>query len=126
MSAIGSKLRLCEGNLVMFWCPGCDGAHSVSVNSGIPGRDWAFNGDGDKPTFSPSVLVTSTKLTEKGDLDIDQWRKDGYPKHEDGFKFDSKPSVCHSFVTDGRIQFLGDCTHALAGQTVDLPDFDEA
>ena len=30
-------------------------------------------------------------------------------------------SVCHSFVTDGLIQFLGDCTHALAGQTVDMP-----
>jgi hypothetical protein len=29
--------------------------------------------------------------------------------------------VCHSFVVDGRIQFLGDCTHHLAGQTVDLP-----
>ena len=25
-------------------------------------------------------------------------------------------------VTDGRIQFLGDCTHDLAGQTVDLDD----
>lgn len=29
--------------------------------------------------------------------------------------------VCHSFVTDGCIQYLGDCTHRLAGQTVDLP-----
>lgn len=33
--------------------------------------------------------------------------------------------VCHSFVTEGRIQFLGDCTHALANQTVDLPDWTE-
>jgi len=24
-------------------------------------------------------------------------------------------------VVDGRMQFLGDCTHALAGQTVDIP-----
>jgi hypothetical protein len=32
------------------------------------------------------------------------------------------PNVCHSFVTDGRIQFLTDSNHALAGQTVDLPD----
>ncbi len=30
--------------------------------------------------------------------------------------------VCHSFVRDGRIQFLPDCSHKLAGQTVDLPD----
>lgn len=27
---------------------------------------------------------------------------------------------CHSFITDGRIQYLGDCTHELAGQTVNL------
>lgn len=32
--------------------------------------------------------------------------------------------TCHSLIRDGRIQFLGDCTHKLAGQTVDLPDFD--
>ncbi len=30
---------------------------------------------------------------------------------------------CHSFITDGRIQFLSDCTHRLAGQTVEIPDF---
>ena len=29
---------------------------------------------------------------------------------------------CHSFVRSGRIEFLSDSTHALAGQTVDLPD----
>ena len=33
------------------------------------------------------------------------------------------PEVCHSFITDGRIQFLNDCTHALAGHTVPLPPF---
>jgi Family of unknown function (DUF6527) len=31
--------------------------------------------------------------------------------------------VCHSFIKAGKIQFLGDCTHKLKGQTVDLPDF---
>jgi len=30
--------------------------------------------------------------------------------------------ICHSFITDGKIQFLSDCTHHLAGQTVDLND----
>lgn len=29
---------------------------------------------------------------------------------------------CHSFVKDGRIQFLADSDHPLAGQTVDLPE----
>lgn len=29
--------------------------------------------------------------------------------------------TCHSFVRDGQIEFLSDCTHALAGKTVSLP-----
>lgn len=29
---------------------------------------------------------------------------------------------CHSFVRDGKIEFLSDCHHELRGQTVDLPD----
>jgi len=40
-----------------------------------------------------------------------------------------KPSVlvtgenrCHSFVTDGKIRYLNDCSHELAGQTVELPE----
>lgn len=37
----------------------------------------------------------------------------------DGFR--APPAVCHSFIRDGQIQFLSDCTHALAGQTVPLP-----
>ena len=32
---------------------------------------------------------------------------------------------CHSFVRDGGIQFLTDCEHGLAGQTVDLPAMPE-
>src|SRR5436309_254590 len=31
--------------------------------------------------------------------------------------------VCHSFVRDGLIEFLGDCTHPLAGRTVPLEPF---
>jgi len=42
-----------------------------------------------------------------------------------------KPSVkidsmgTHFFITDGKIQFLEDCTHNLKGQTVDMIDIDE-
>lgn len=28
---------------------------------------------------------------------------------------------CHSFITDGKIKYLSDCNHHLAGQTIDLP-----
>ncbi|MCZ4340562.1 hypothetical protein O4H52_03015 [Sphingomonadaceae bacterium G21617-S1] len=40
---------------------------------------------------------------------------------EDGHR--APPAVCHSFVRNGQIEFLSDCTHALAGQTVPLPPF---
>jgi hypothetical protein len=33
--------------------------------------------------------------------------------------------ICHCFIRDGQIQFLLDCTHALAGQTVPLPPIDD-
>jgi hypothetical protein len=34
--------------------------------------------------------------------------------------YTSRPR-CHSWVKNGEIQFLSDCDHALAGQTVPLP-----
>jgi hypothetical protein len=57
---------------------------------------WTWNGSFDKPTFTPSLLCN---------------------QHDPA-------SRCHSFVTDGKIQFLSDCWHHLKGQTVDLPDWD--
>lgn len=33
-------------------------------------------------------------------------------------------SVCHYFLRNGQIQYLGDCTHAMRGQTVPLPAWD--
>jgi hypothetical protein len=90
----------------MFWCPGCDGAHAVGVGTGT-GPRWSWNGNAEKPTFTPSVLVRGAAEDTP-----DRTKGNG------GFNPDA---VCHSFVTDGKIQFLGDCTHALAGQTIDLP-----
>lgn len=85
------------------------------------GSGWGYNGDAERPTFTPSVLVTSGHFMPSHDP-----AKGCYctnpPPTEDGWGFEC--ARCHSFVTDGRIQFLDDCTHALAGQTVDLPDYD--
>lgn len=89
--------------IALFHCPGCHCAHGPTVHpleeplrSLDKGQRWGFNGDLTKPTFTPSIKVT---MPYKGKPD----------------------EICHSFVTDGNIQFLGDCTHALAGQTVRLP-----
>lgn len=72
-----------------FFCPGCQTRHAVDSS-------WEFNGDLDKPTFSPSIHVIT---------------------YED-------KTLCHSFVKDGNIQFLHDCAHAFAGQTLELPDLE--
>jgi hypothetical protein len=54
-----------------------------------------YNNDPDKPTVRASLLVGGN----------------GGAKYR-----------CHSYITDGKIQFLDDCTHDLKGQTVELPE----
>jgi hypothetical protein len=106
---------------IEFMCPGCKSIHSLTVE-GEKHPKWSFNGDFDKPTFRPSILAKSGHYAShaKGD---DCWcnSKERFPDEgEPPFKC----SICHSFVTDGKIQFLSDCTHELAGQTVELNDIE--
>lgn len=121
MSQLSKILRDTEDNGLMFWCPACDMAHRIRHGAGA-GPRWGWNGNVDKPTFTPSILLRGVRLTDIGNAQIEEWRAAGMPARN-GEQFDNTPSVCHSFVTDGRIQFLSDCTHALAGQTVDLPSW---
>lgn len=53
---------------------------------------WNFSGDMNAPTFSPSLLNYTD--TER----------------------------CHLFVKNGRIEYLSDCKHEFAGQTIDMED----
>lgn len=99
-----------------FHCPACKERHVV-------GKSWQFNGDYDKPTFHPSILVTGRNFTPQGQAAYDAWYSSGCPPLN-GRKFDSAPTVCHSFIIDGQIEFLNDCTHDLGGKKVELPDID--
>lgn len=96
-------LRTGQDGALMSHCPGCGYMHVIRTGAGA-GPRWTFNGDFDKPTFTPSVLVRTGRA-----VDPSIQPEPGDP-----------PEVCHSFVTDGQIRFLGDCTHALAGKTVPL------
>jgi hypothetical protein len=116
MAAISRKLRNDDHHGLTYYCQGCDSAHRIEVGNGR----WTWNGDAEKPTFSPSVKVTGTKMTAKGKADYQSWLASGHPKRTE--PFESSPSICHTFITDGKVQFLSDCTHELAGQTLDLPD----
>lgn len=82
----------------MWECPGCGENHCVPTTGP---RAWGFNGNEEKPTFTPSVLVHSA-----GRLG------------DDGKRFETPR--CHFFVRNGRIEFCGDSQHALAGKTVDM------
>ena len=85
------------GDTVVIQCPGCQCWHPFSIlPSGHPeGKVWGFNGNFESPTFTPSL-----------------WCNKSRPEKQ-----------CHSVVTDGFIKFH-EAYHALAGQTVELPDID--
>lgn len=119
MSALSPILRSGEGGRLMFRCPGCEGAHTVTVGDGS-GPRWGYNGNPAAPTFTPSVLVRSGHFIEGKAGDC--WCT---YEARTGEKSPFSCSVCHSFVTDGQIHFLSDCTHQLAGHTVPLPNFED-
>jgi hypothetical protein len=52
-----------------------------------------FNYDTERPTFSPSLL------------------QDWDPK-----------KICHSYIFEGYIRYLSDCSHDLRNKTVELPE----
>lgn len=113
---MSAKLRRAEGGIVTFWCPGCEEAHAVPVAGG--GILWSWNGSMDRPTFGPSILCRSGHFAPGHSGSCWCTYNAEHPQTPAPFKC----GICHSFVADGRIQFLTDSTHRLAGQTVDLPD----
>jgi hypothetical protein len=88
------------GSSLWLWCPGCEDAHRIVIGTA---DSWTWDGNAEAPTISPSILATYPRPPA--------WGGD---------------RTCHSFVVAGVWQFLGDSTHALAGQNVpmvDLPDW---
>lgn len=59
------------------------------------GGNHDFNMDLNNPTVSPSLVANF-----------------------------SPGEMCHSFIKNGRIQYLNDCTHHLKGVTIELPDIE--
>lgn len=105
-----------DGRFV-FFCPGCQCGHGIKTYG--PGPQWTFNGDVEKPTLSPSILVRSQRYPSGGAFPND----DEYTRVIKEGSIEMTKTICHSFVKEGNIQFLDDCTHALKGQTVPLEDF---
>ncbi len=108
---------------VSYYCQGCEMHHSIKTKGALA---WGWNGDVEKPVFTPSVLVTGRDFTEKGHADLEAWHAAGCPDRN-GEPFESVNVVCHTFVgcngaQPGEVIFLSDCTHKLAGTVQPLPD----
>lgn len=81
----------------IFHCEGCGIEHVIwTGKAGYP--VWDFNGDIESPTFSPSHFCEY------------EWGEE------------RKQVRCHSFIRNGNIEYLSDCTHSLAGKTIRLRD----
>lgn len=93
MTVLEEAPHIGKGKLMQFFCPGCRYYHSFLV--GVVGHSWDWNGNMEKPTFSPSMLVNRGTSQQ-----------------------------CHLFVREGKIQFLNDCWHELRGKTVEMEDIE--
>lgn len=93
-----------SGDILIGWtfpCPGCESYHCCNL-PGHPNRlgaVWQATGTPECPTFSPSIKQV-IEFTES----------------------DRPDKICHLTITDGRISFLSDSTHSLAGKTVMMED----
>lgn len=103
-----------DGSGWLVLCPACKTGHKFVA------QRWDFNGDLQRPTFTPSMLVQSGHYVN-GFIPGDAcWCS--YYAERPGETAEFKCVRCHSFVRDGKIEFLADCSHEMAGQTVELPD----
>lgn len=107
MEQVSAKLRR-AANGYSHWCPGCGEMHLIP-------DCWTFDGNLSSPTFTPSVKITGmqTVKNERGEW-TGEWVRDTQGK--------PVPECCHCILTAGILNFCGDCTHALSGRQVPLPD----
>lgn len=94
----GIKVKVFENGHFAIHCPACKCTHAFD------NKRWTWNGDVRKPDVNPSMHVTIGPYPEHSSR----------PGHKD---------ICHFFLRSGDLQFLADCNHALAGQTVPCPDY---
>ena len=78
-----------------FWCPGCETHHIFTTKRGPKEKGPIWIKVKDEITFSPSLICNQTRADPARGI------------HR-----------CHLFLKKGMVQFLGDCTHKLKGQTL--------
>lgn len=83
-----------EDGMMRYYCPGCNRCHTIPIAPDGTEEPWDFNDNLEKPTVLPAIVI-----------------EDG-----DGTK------VCQHFITDGKISYLENSKHALAGHVVEMKD----
>jgi hypothetical protein len=110
MGQVSSKLRRYTGGYA-HWCPGCEEMHRLPDT-------WQFNGNLESPTFSTSFKHDGQQITKN---EFGEWTGD-WVRDTAG---NTIPWCCHYIVTNGILNFCGDCTHSLKGQQIPIPDLPE-
>lgn len=106
-----------KGVYIIPECPGCKGIHFINTSGANSGPVWTFNGNLEKPTFRASLLVRSGKYV--GSLSTEE--RERLANDPDYAEFNI---LCHSFITNGTIEFCNDSSHSLSGKAVELPEVD--
>ena len=127
MSQISPVLRSMENNHLSWWCPGCKELHAIQYGDGS-GPRWGWDGNESAPTFTPSVLVRSGHHTDHHKPGDPCWCTFNAEDKADGTLKPGEAMFtcnrCHCFIRAGQIEFLGDCSHHLANQTVPMVELD--
>jgi len=74
---------------------------------------WQFDGNVESPTFTPSFKHEGLKRIFVNGNWTGEWVRDGAGN--------TVPYICHYVITAGELQFMSDCTHAMAGNKIPLP-----
>lgn len=83
---------------VRVFCPGCQEPHVLPTSGEV---FWSFNGDMESPGFRPNLLISAFKVVGTQVVRV---------------------TKCHSNIRAGRIEYLLDSDHDLAGESIELPD----
>lgn len=108
MAALSKKLRSVGSDTtagIAHWCPGCKSPHVIYTKGKVT---WTWDGNVDAPTCTPSVRNFTTYDKEHNPLPAGQER-----------------TLCHYVLTNGILNYCGDCEHELSGQSAPLPDWPE-
>ena len=98
MGQVGKYLRSTSNSVdgsqhgYSHWCPACDELHYIQTVGHVT---WTFNGNIEKPTFTPSLKHTMNNYDY----------------------------CCHYVITDGKIYYDKDCSNEqYRNRVIDLPE----